>query len=535
MNTLDVKAGSTGDTLEIKAQLSVTEAGEITGLAWPFATPDRVGDVITKGAISSPATLPMLFGHDQGQVIGVWDDITETDEGLTVKGRLLIDDVERAREVRAMIQAKAVTGLSIGFVTTKATRNPKGRNITGLTLHEISVVAVPCHPGAQITSLKSNSTKETNVTPEEIQAMIDAAIGAANITPAPANAPEADTKAFAAVTARLDSIEAKAARPQGVHIASPAVSTESKAFDSFLRRGVERISADEVKALTVNTDANGGFLAPKEFGDELIKLLSEFSPIRQYAKIITISAPSITYPRRLTGTSATWTAETADRTETGMTFDQLTMTPHELATFTDVSNALLEDNAYGLESELLNDFAESFGRSEGLAFVKGDGVTKPKGIMLASNVIAEIKTGVAANFPASNPADILIAMFHKIAQTYAQNAVWMMNRNTLAVVRTWKDSTGNYLVLNPLTQGAPSTLLGRPVVEMPDMDNIGAGAAPILFGDMSGYRIVDRIGLSTLRDPYTIAAKGQVRFHARKRVGADLTHPDRFCRLRMAV
>jgi HK97 family phage major capsid protein len=218
-----------------------------------------------------------------------------------------------------------------------------------------------------------------------------------------------------------------------------------------------------------------------------------------------------------------------------MTFDQLTMTPHELATFTDVSNALLEDNAYGLEGELLSDFAESFGRTEGLAFVKGDGIGKPKGIMLASNPIAEIKTGVAANFPASNPADILIAMFHKIAQTYAQNAVWMMNRNTLAVVRTWKDSTGNYLVLNPLTQGAPSTLLGRPVVEMPDMDSIGAGACPILFGDMSGYRIVDRIGLSTLRDPYTIAGKGQVRFHARKRVGADLTHPDRFCRLRMAV
>ena len=535
MNTLDVKAGSTGNTLEIKAQLTVTDTGEITGMAWPFATPDRVGDVITKGAISSPATLPMLFGHDQGQVIGVWDGITETDEGLTVKGRLLVDDVERAREVRAMIKAKAVTGLSIGFTTQKSNRNAKGRNITALTLHEISVVAIPCHPDAQITSLKTNPAhKETNVTPEEIQAMIDAAIGKA-ITPAPANEPAVDTKAFDTVKARLDQLEAKAARPQGVHITGPVASTEQKAFGNFLRRGVERIDADEVKALTVSSDTAGGYLAPQEFGNELIKLLSEFSPIRQYAKVITISAPQITYPRRVTGTAATWTAETADRTESGMSFDQLTMTPHELATFTDVSNALLEDNAYGLEGELLSDFAESFGRTEGLAFVKGDGVGKPKGIMLASQPIAEIKTGVAANFPASNPADVLIAMFHKIAQTYAQNAVWMMNRSTLAIVRTWKDSTGNYLVLDPLTQSAPTTLLGRPVVEMPDMDNIAAGAAPILFGDMSGYRIVDRIGLSTLRDPYTIAGKGQVRFHARKRVGADLTHPDRFVRLRMAV
>ena len=165
-----------------------------------------------------------------------------------------------------------------------------------------------------------------------------------------------------------------------------------------------------------------------------------------------------------------------------MTFEQVTMTPHELATFTDVSNALLEDNAYGLEGELLSDFAESFGKTEGLAFVKGTGTGQPKGVMLPSNPIAELKTGVAANFPASNPADMLIAMFHKIAQTYAQSAVWMMNRNTLAVVRTWKDGNGRYLVLDPITQGAPSTLLGRPVVEMPDMDNIGANALPILFG-----------------------------------------------------
>ncbi|MDO5757246.1 MAG: phage major capsid protein, partial [Rhodobacterales bacterium] len=195
---------------------------------------------------------------------------------------------------------------------------------------------------------------------------------------------------------------------------------------------------------------------------------------------------------------------------------------------------LLEDNAYNLEGELLADFAESFGKTEGLAFVKGTGIGQPVGIMTAAD-IAEIKTGVAANFPASSPADVLIAMYHAIATSYAQAGVWMMNRTTLAIVRQWKDGNGRYLVLDPISEGAPSTLLGRPVVEMLDMDDIGAGKAPILFGDMSGYRIVDRIGLSTLRDPFTLATNGQVRFHARKRVGADLTHPDRFVKLRVAV
>lgn len=518
--------------IEIKAALSVTDEGEITGVAWPFGSADRVGDVIGKGAITSPGNLPMLFAHDQAQVIGVWDHIEETDEGLTVKGRLLIDDVERAREVRAMIQNKAVSGLSIGFVTKNAKRHAKGRTITAAQLHEISVVAVPCHPGAQITSIKSD---DTAMPPQETNNMENEdLIDDQNHDPqTPANAPQIDTKAFDEIKARLDRMEAKANRPQGVHITT-AADTERKAFDAFLRRGVERISPDEIKALTVANDTNGGFLAPEETGNELIKLLNEHSPIRKYAKVVNISAESITYPRRVTGTAATWVTETGNRTATGMTFEQVKMTPHELATFTDVSNQLLEDNAYGLEGELLSDFAESFSKTEGLAFVKGTGTGQPMGIMAATD-IAEIKTGVAANFPASNPADVIIAMYHKIATTYAQSGVWMMNRNTLAVIRQWKDGNGRYLVIDPISEGAPSTLLGRPVVEMPDMDDIGAGLFPILFGDMSGYRIVDRIGLNTLRDPYSLAANGQVRFHARKRVGADLTHPDRFIKLKVAA
>lgn len=142
------------DRLEIKAALAVSDVGEITGTAWPFGSADRVGDVIAKGAFSGPKSLPMLFAHDQGQVIGVWDEITEAETGLTVKGRLLVEDVERAREVRAMIRAGAVSGLSIGFVTKQAQRHAKGRTITALELHEISVVAVPAHPGAQITTIK---------------------------------------------------------------------------------------------------------------------------------------------------------------------------------------------------------------------------------------------------------------------------------------------------------------------------------------------------------------------------------------------
>lgn len=515
------------DRLQIKAALTVDDAGTITGIAWPFGSPDRVGDVIEKGAITSPEVLPMLFAHDQAQVIGVWDEIAETPDGLTVKGRLLVDDVERAREVRAMIRTKAVSGLSIGFRTKAAKPRQRGRTITALDLHEISVVAVPSHPGAQITSIKAADgtadQKETILENEELEMKND-----------PVISPE-DLKALKADVA---TIKAKLNRPTAANNNHPAAGNdndiERKAFVSYLRRGVERIGPDEVKALTVSNDANGGYLAPEEFGSELIKLLNEYSPIRSYARVVSISAPEIKYPRRVSGTGATWVGETDDRTESGMTFEQVTLTPFELATFTDVSTQLLEDNAYGLEGELLADYAESFGKTEGLAFVKGTGTGQPKGIMAASG-IKEVKTGVAATFPTTNPADVIIGMYHQIATSHAQNGAWLMNRNTLSIIRQWKDGTGRYLVLDPISAGGVMTLLGRPIVEMPDMDDIGAGKFPILFGDLSGYRIIDRVGLSTLRDPYTLASKGQVRFHARKRVGADITHPDRFVKLKVSA
>ncbi|MDR4306574.1 HK97 family phage prohead protease [Chelatococcus sambhunathii] len=146
--------------LEIKAALAVDDAGAITGLAWPFGTPDRVGDMIEPGSFKSAALpLPMLFAHDPAQTVGVWESAVETSQGLEVKGRLLIEGVERAREVRALVTAGAVGGLSIGFSTRKAApRRGGGRTITDLDLVEISLVSVPCHPRARITAAKDAST-----------------------------------------------------------------------------------------------------------------------------------------------------------------------------------------------------------------------------------------------------------------------------------------------------------------------------------------------------------------------------------------
>ncbi|WP_439559907.1 phage major capsid protein [Roseinatronobacter sp.] len=499
------------DRLEIKAALSVTDAGEITGTAWPFGSPDRVGDVIEKGAFTGPATLPMLFSHDQAQVIGVWDEIQESDTGLTVKGRLLVDDVERAREVRAMVKAGAVSGLSIGFVTKQAKRHAKGRMISALDLHEISIVAVPAHPGARITSVKSVTSGVPDVENENTQI--------------PANAPDIDTKAFDAVLARLDKLEAKTGRPAAPAIVQGAEQAERKAFVTFLQSG----QMDQ-KALTVANDAPAYVLAPEETSGEFIRNLVEFSPIRSIADVRTTGSHTILLPKRTGITNALWVGETTTRTASEPTFDQFEISVKELATHVDISLRMLEDSA-NVEAEVRLALAEDFGAKEALSFVNGNTALEPTGYMTAAG-IAETNNGHAANLS----ADALINLLYAMPATYRNRGTWVMNGTTLAAVRKLKDGHNNYLWQPSYQAGQPETILGRPVVEALDMPNIASGATPIIFGDFrAGYRIYDRVSLDVLPDLLTQRTSGLARFHARRRVGAGVVRPDVFRKLKMVA
>lgn len=498
------------DRLEVKAALAVTDAGEISGTAWPFGSPDRVGDVIEKGAFTGPDTLPMLFSHDPAQVIGVWDQIAETPEGLTVKGRLLVDDVERAREVRAMVKAGAVSGLSIGFVTRQAKRHAKGRTISALDLHEISLVAVPAHPGARITSVKSvTSIGVPEVDNEDTQA--------------PANAPEIDQKALNAVLARLDKLEARAGRP-----AAPAIvqgAPEKKAFVSFLQSG----QIDQ-KALTVAADAPAYVLAPEETSGEFIRNLVEFSPIRSIADVRITGSHTILLPKRTGITNAVWVGETTTRTASEPTFGQSEIAVKELATHVDLSLRMLEDSG-NVEAEVRLALAEDFGAKEATAFVNGTLATEPTGFMTAAG-IAETNNGNAANLS----ADALIRLMYAMPATYRNRGAWVMNGTTLAVIRTLKDGHGNYLWQPSYQAGQPETILGRPVVEALDMPNIASGTTPIIFGDFkAGYRIYDRVALDVMPDLLTQRTTGLARFHARRRVGAGVVRTDVFRKLKMAA
>ncbi|MDR7147061.1 phage major capsid protein [Rhizobium sp. BE258] len=333
-----------------------------------------------------------------------------------------------------------------------------------------------------------------------------------------------------ALTQRLTDLETRANRPNGGTAVNQEITIERRAFTNFMRYGREVMELEEVRALIVGEDVKGGYLAPAEFQAEVIKGILDISPIRQAVRVGSTSAGSVILPKLTGMPDAQWVGEEETRPETTATYGQLEIPIHELACYIDVSNRLLEDSAINIDSEISSMLAEKFEEKESLAFSNGDGVKRPLGLQKAAG-IAEVLNGSGTTLN----ADKLIGLMYSLPLAYRNSGSWMMNGTTLGIVRTLKDGQNNYIWQPGLQAGQPSTLLGRPVIEDKTMPDIGAGAYPILYGDFSkAYRIYDRVGLSVLRDPFTQANRGMVRFHARRRVGGGPVLTEALRKLKMA-
>lgn len=334
------------------------------------------------------------------------------------------------------------------------------------------------------------------------------------------------------LTTRLSGIETRLNRPgTGTEIRSEEPAIERRAFASYLRFG-NQTPADEIRALTVSNDPQAGYLAPAEMSTEFVRDLVQFSPIRQFASVRTTGAPSVKYPKRTGITNAQWEGELEESQESSVTFGQMELVIHKMTTFVDISNELLADSGGTAETEVRLALAEDFGQKEALAFVSGSGVKQPEGIMSNAS-IGHTVNGHATNLSADKLIDLLYAL--PAAYRNAPGAAWAMNGTTLAAVRKLKDGQNNYLWSPAFVAGQPETILGKPVVEMVDLPDIADGAYPIIFGDWSAYRIVDRLALSVLSDPYTQARLGVTRIHATRRVGGRVLQAARFRKLKTAT
>lgn len=320
----------------------------------------------------------------------------------------------------------------------------------------------------------------------------------------------------------------------GGNEAGDKVPAERKAFSNALRTGAERLSDEERKALVVANDTSGGFLSPTDYVMEIIKAEVLWSPMRQLVSVRPTGRSSITLPKRTQTAAATRVGEVETRSEgQNPKWGSMEISAPEMYAEARISMADLEDAAFDLEAILRDEFSEQFGVKEGAEVISGNGINACLGFLDAnaagpSTPIAYTASGQAATIAgaaagAAGQGDPLIDLIHAVKTPYAVRGTFVLNRGSLGKVRKLKDTTGAYLWQPGLNGAASPTICGAPYVECPDMPDEGANAFPIAFGDWKrAYVLVDRVEMSIVRDPYTVASSGQVKFTARRRVGGQV-------------
>lgn len=303
------------------------------------------------------------------------------------------------------------------------------------------------------------------------------------------------------------------------------------AFGAFLRKGEELIGLDERKALSVGSDPDGGYVVHPDMSGQIVSKVFETSPMRAYAAIQVISTDALEGLFDLDEASSGWVGETDTRAETNTpSLGKWRIAAHELYARPKATQKILDDAEINMEAWLAMKVAEKFARDEAAAFVAGNGINKPRGFLSYADgttlpgTIERINTGVNGGFAASpNGGDALIDALYGLKAQYRANAAWFMNRGTTKLVRKLKDSNGDYLWTPGLAAGQPATLMGYPVAAFEDMPDVATGSLSVAVGDMrAAYQIVDRVGIRTLRDPYS--AKPYVEFYTTKRVGGDVVN-----------
>ncbi|QBF32274.1 phage major capsid protein [Thalassococcus sp. S3] len=329
----------------------------------------------------------------------------------------------------------------------------------------------------------------------------------------------------------LDRKSQIAARP---HLAAETDTgaPHQKAFNAYLRSGDDdalRGLELEGKALSTAVNSDGGYLVDPQTSETVQSVLKSAASIRAVANVVNVEATSYDVLVDHTDVGAGWATENAATTETGTPqIDRISIPLHELSALPKASQRLLDDSAFDIEGWLAGRIADKFARAEAAAFVNGDGVDKPTGILTHPAVendtwtwgnIGYVATGVDADF---DDGDELIDLVYALGAEYRANATFVMNSKTAGMVRKLKDADGRFLWADGLAAGEPARLLGYPVVIAEDMPEVASGSYSIAFGDFgAGYTVAERPDLRVLRDPFS--AKPHVLFYATKRVGGDVS------------
>lgn len=331
---------------------------------------------------------------------------------------------------------------------------------------------------------------------------------------------------------KLDQLMVKGTRP--ILGDKPSILSDNEhktAFNNYIRRGDEMgLRQVEQKAMSQSSDPDGGYLVPDELDQQIGQRLNNLSPIRGISSVRQVTGSVLKKPFSQNGMAVGWVGETDARPQTtNAQLVELQFPTMELYAMPAATSSLLEDSAIDIDTWIMSEIEAAFAEQEGAAFINGDGVNKPSGFLTAPQIddtnwswgnIGYVATGTDAGF-GDDPSDRLIDTIYSLKSGYRQNAKFVMNRKTQGTIRQFKDADGNYMWQPPAAPGQQAMLHGFPVVEAEDMPDVASDTMAVAFGDFErGYLVVDRRGVSVLRDPYS--AKPYVLFYTTKRVGGGV-------------
>ena len=310
-------------------------------------------------------------------------------------------------------------------------------------------------------------------------------------------------------------------------------------FVNFLRRGVnipadiaalyqvpKDIRGSEERAysgdaMNITTGADGEYLCPDEINDQISVKAFDENVMRQISAepAQTSQSGAKDFPTLVTDAVAAATAEEATFNASIVVLGNVSITPHKMTSYVPISNELLQDSVFDVEGLIEASFGRALGTLEENWFIQGAGTTAPYGIG-AATLGADL--GITAAGTVTITADELKKFHYSVREGYRKRGTYLMKDSTALIVDQLKDGEGRYFWRMSLAEGKPDTLLGRPVRYSEQVPAMTSGLKPIFFGDFGYFQIVDRVGRTLLRDPYSQARVGVVEFLTSQRVGAQL-------------
>jgi len=335
-----------------------------------------------------------------------------------------------------------------------------------------------------------------------------------------------------AAVKRISALDAQEKKEQGSEeLKAYASGLKKLAMANYKEHAVQYTDAEK-KAMSSNIDPQGGYSVQPFFGSTE-SIIFDTSPVRNLATVTNIGTNEYIGYYDDDELGAGWVGETASRPTTATPeIGQLRIPVNEMYCNPAITENLLEDSSFNLPAWIREKAVDKFGRLEATAFVSGDGVSKPRGLISYTakttnpGVYARDQVGALTTAGATAiTTDEMIQLRQYLKPAYRGNAYFAYNRNTEGYIRRLKDGQGNYIWQPSYQMGEADMLLGQRTVIFEDMPDIATGAIAVMIADFrKTYQIVDRVGLSILEDPYS--AKPYRTFYMRRRVGGGIKNFD---------